>query len=160
MARLNDPEGATPYRGSVTDVYSAAEASRVLGISERRVRQLAASGGLRIASEKPLRLEQESVHKERDKRRNGAPEAVSATSGLLTFVQAVDLGERFALKAIEAAESQQQQQQKLAEQVEAVLKLELAEARAEAAMLRAQLETRATLPNPVDAVRGLLRWRP
>jgi len=44
--------------------------------------------------------------------------------------------------------------------VEAALKLELAAARAEAAQLRAQLESRANLPNPVDAVRGLLRWRP
>ena len=160
MARLHSPEGATSYRGSVTDSYSASEASRVLGISERRVRQLAASGGLRIASDKPLRLEQESVHKERDKRRSGSPEPAAVASGLLTFDQAIELGERFALKAIEAAESQQQQQQKLAEQVESALKLELAEARAEAAQLRAQLESRANLPNPVDAVRGLLRWRP
>jgi hypothetical protein len=147
----------------VTDSYSAGEASRVLGISERRVRQLAVSGGLRIASDKPLRLEQESVHKERDRRRTGLSEA-PATAGLLTAEQAVALAERLALtlstRAIESAESQVAEVKLVAEQVESALKLELAAARAEAAQLRAQLESRANLPNPVDAVRGLLRWRP
>ena len=52
-------------------------------------------------------------------------------------------------------------EQKLAsEKVEAALRDALAESQAEAARLRAELDTRSSSMNPVEAVRGLLRWRP
>jgi len=128
------------------------------------VRQLAAAGSLEVVSERPLKIGMQSVHDERDKRRTAPVEPPVNASGLLTIEQVVELAERlsvtFSQRAIEAVESQQQQQLRQAEQVEAALKDELAQARAEVAELKAQLDTRSALPDPVAAVRGLLRWRP
>lgn len=57
----------------MSDTYSAADAARVLGRSERLVRKLAAEGRLEIVSQSPLRLGQESVHRERNRRKPAAP---------------------------------------------------------------------------------------
>ena len=148
----------------MSDTYTAAAAARVLGISERRVRQLAAAGALEVVSERPLKIGMQSIHDERDKRRTAPVEAPEASAGFLSIEQVVELAERlsvtFSQRALEAAESALQQQQRQAQQVEDALKHELAQARAEVAELKAQLGTRSALPNPVEAVRGLLRWRP
>ena len=56
----------------MNDTYSAADAARVLGRSERLVRKLAAEGRLEIVSQSPLRLGQESVHRERNRRKPAA----------------------------------------------------------------------------------------
>jgi hypothetical protein len=60
------------------DTYSAAEAARVLGVSERRVRQLVGTGRLQATgpSDGPLRLDQEQVHRERQLRRQSARASV------------------------------------------------------------------------------------
>jgi hypothetical protein len=55
------------------DSYSAAQAARVLAVSERRVRQLVTAGTLPALSLTPLRLPQQAVHQERDRRRRSAP---------------------------------------------------------------------------------------
>lgn len=57
----------------MSDTYSAADAARILGRSERLVRKLAADGRLEIVSQPPLRLSQESVHRERNRRKPTAP---------------------------------------------------------------------------------------
>ena len=53
----------------MTDSYTALQAAKVLGISERRVRQLAVERVLNVVSDKPLKLGMESVHVERERRR-------------------------------------------------------------------------------------------
>lgn len=59
------------------DGYSAGDAAKVLGRSERLVRKLAAEGRLDVVQQTPLRVSQESVHRERnlrrDTRRTGKP---------------------------------------------------------------------------------------
>lgn len=50
--------------------YSREQAARVLGISPRRVTQLAQGGPLQVVQESPLRLSAESVHAERERRRS------------------------------------------------------------------------------------------
>ena len=51
------------------DSYTATQAGQVLGISTKRVRQLVAEKKLKaIPRSKPLRIEAESVHKERKRR--------------------------------------------------------------------------------------------
>jgi len=52
----------------VTDTYSAADAARVLGCSERLVRKMADDGRVAVVSTGPLRVSQESVHQQRAKR--------------------------------------------------------------------------------------------
>lgn len=53
----------------MTDTYTAREAARVIGRSERLVRRLAETGRLEVVSTEPLRVSQESVHRERSSRR-------------------------------------------------------------------------------------------
>jgi hypothetical protein len=53
----------------VSDSYTAREAARVIGRSERLVRRLAETGRLEIVSTEPLRVSQESVHRERSGRK-------------------------------------------------------------------------------------------
>jgi hypothetical protein len=67
MLRIPDVSARTP------DGYSAAAAARVLGVSERRVRQLVTAGSLPALSLSPLRVPQDAVHRERDRRRRSAP---------------------------------------------------------------------------------------
>jgi excisionase family DNA binding protein len=61
----------TVLPGSASSTYSAAEAGRVLGVSERRVRQLVDDGRLPAIRDDDgrLRLPQEAVHTERARRR-------------------------------------------------------------------------------------------
>lgn len=59
--------------GIPPDGYSAAAAAQVLGVSERRVRQLVTAGTLPALTLSPLRLPQQAVHAERDRRRRSAP---------------------------------------------------------------------------------------
>lgn len=65
----------------MSDSYTAREAARVIGRSERLVRQLAKTGRLEVVSTEPLRVSQESVHRERSTRRakpEKKPEAAAA----------------------------------------------------------------------------------
>lgn len=52
------------------DTYSREQAARLLGISARRVTQLAEDGRLTVVQTAPLRVGAESVHAERDRRRS------------------------------------------------------------------------------------------
>lgn len=53
----------------MSDSYTAREAARVIGRSERLVRRLAETGRLEVVSTEPLRVSQESVHRERSARK-------------------------------------------------------------------------------------------
>ena len=116
----------------MTDTYSAGEAARLLGISERRARQLAAAGHLTIKQAKPLRITARSVIEER-KRRERTPRSRSESSGpaglepaqLREIVSAI-VGDLLPL----ALEGQRR--------IEDSLREELAAARAEVAQLRAE----------------------
>ena len=119
----------------MTDTYSAGEAARLLGISERRARQLAAAGHLTIKQAKPLRITARSVIEER-KRRERTPRSRSESSGpaglepaqLREIVSAI-VGDLLPL----ALEGQRR--------IEDSLREELAAARAEVAQLRAEQES-------------------
>lgn len=52
------------------DTYGREQAARVLGVSPRRVSQLADDGRLEVVQPKPLRLSAESVHRLREERRS------------------------------------------------------------------------------------------
>lgn len=67
LHRIAEGSGRTP------DVYSAAAAAKVLGVSERRVRQLVRAGSLPALSLSPLRVPQDAVHRERNRRRRSPP---------------------------------------------------------------------------------------
>lgn len=80
------------------DTYSAADAARVLGVSERRIRQLVGEGRLPVEDTGggPLRLPQEAVHRERERRRRanrtagqGAPEGTPGGAAADTDVEAI-----------------------------------------------------------------------
>lgn len=52
------------------DTYGREQAARVLGVSARRVSQLAEGGRLEVVQEKPLRVSAQSVHDLREERRS------------------------------------------------------------------------------------------
>lgn len=56
---------------SPTDTYTAAQAAEIIGVSERRIRQLVAEGKLpgRKTADGTVRLPQQAVNEERKKRR-------------------------------------------------------------------------------------------
>jgi hypothetical protein len=66
-----DAPEASPIPGNAPpgDTYSREQAAKVLGVSARRVSQLAGDGRLEIAQASPLRVAASSVHAERERRR-------------------------------------------------------------------------------------------
>ena len=58
---------------SASDTYSAAQAAEIIGVSERRIRQLVAEGKLpgRRGRDGTVRIPQQAVNEERRKRRSG-----------------------------------------------------------------------------------------
>ena len=58
---------------SASDTYSAAQAAEIIGVSERRIRQLVAEGKLqgRRTRDGTVRIPQQAVNEERRKRRGG-----------------------------------------------------------------------------------------
>ena len=117
----------------MADAYTARETAQLLGISERRVRQLADSGALVVAQDKPLKLDAISVIEERKRRkRSPKPEPSVAAAGLepgqLRELVTAILSDLLPL----ALEGQRR--------VEDSLREELAASRAETAQLRAQLD--------------------
>jgi hypothetical protein len=58
-----------PGQAPPGDTYSREQAAKVLGVSARRVSQLAGDGRLEVAQASPLRVAASSVHAERERRR-------------------------------------------------------------------------------------------
>lgn len=69
---VEDPPAPAPIPGNAPpgDTYSREQAGKILGVSARRISQLAGDGRLEIAQESPLRVSAASVHAEREKRRS------------------------------------------------------------------------------------------
>lgn len=115
----------------MADTYSASETAKLLGVSERRVRQLAAAGALDVAQEHPLRIGARSVIEER-KRRERRPKPESPAQGL-DPEQLRELVSAIVADVVPLALEGQRR-------VEELLREELAQSRAETAQLRAQLD--------------------
>jgi hypothetical protein len=121
-----------------SESYTVRQAASLLGVSDRRVRQMAASGALPIVGEHPTRLEALAVIEERKRRASQPAEAATPVATdpdyLRTLVVAI-VGEILP-RALEGRD-----------RVEEILREDLAAARAEAAQLRAELdETKAAKP--------------
>ena len=117
----------------MADTYSAGETAKLLGVSERRVRQLAVAGALDVAQEHPLRIGARSVLDER-KRRERRPKPESPAQGLEP-AQLRELVSAIVADVVPLALEGQRR-------VEELLRDELAQSRAETAQLRAQLDER------------------
>lgn len=77
------------------DDYSATEAAKLLGLSPKRIRQLAAAGTLSVVQDSPLRVSAESVIAERN-RRGVSPigDTAADTEALALLRAALDEGTR------------------------------------------------------------------
>jgi len=118
------------------DTYTATEASRLLGLSPRRVRQLVDEGELEgVPNSKPLKIHAQSVHDLRDKRKESGinkPEALTVDIEeriKQARLEGIALGERSAQLAITAREES-----------EKYLRESLAEERAIRAQVQAEKE--------------------
>jgi excisionase family DNA binding protein len=71
-----------PRMARSTDTYSAAQAANILGISERRVRQLVTQGKLpgKRATDGTVRIAQQAVNEERKRRQKESPTAARTTT--------------------------------------------------------------------------------
>lgn len=71
---VEDAPDPAPIPGNAPpgDTYSREQAAKVLGVSARRISQLAGDGRLEVAQETPLRVTASSVHAERERRRSPA----------------------------------------------------------------------------------------
>lgn len=116
------------------DTYTPTEASKLLGVSTKRVRQLVTEGVIEgVPDSKPLRVKAESVHNERAKRSTNKPETSNLIplSEVMTLIeQAREAGERSAHLAITAREES-----------EKYLRESLAQAQAETKQAHAEKET-------------------
>lgn len=66
---LDPPPALVAADAPPGETYGREQAARVLGVSPRRVSQLAADGRLEVVQDRPLRLAAESVHSLRAERR-------------------------------------------------------------------------------------------
>lgn len=136
-AKISDPlrtfaEQARQDQAMAEDTYSAGQTAKLLGISERRVRQLAASGVLDVVQPKPLRISALSAIEER-KRRKRSPKPETSAAGPMDQAQLRELITAIISDLMPLALEGQRR-------VEDSLREELAASRAETAQLRAQLD--------------------
>jgi hypothetical protein len=126
----------------MTDAYSARDAATVLGRSERLVRKLAEDGRLEIVSRNPLRVSQESVHRERSKRK-AKPERKPDQSGALSGEQLEQIITRAVAAAVAEIVPRMLETRDATEQR---MTAELADARSQIEQLRRDLEAERTRP--------------
>jgi hypothetical protein len=122
--------------GSNDDGYTAAQAAKVMGISERRVRQLAADGRLKIIDTKPLLVSQLDAIKYRKKQQASSQESPSSNITPETLQEMATA----LFNAMMPLVLEQQQR------TEEALKTELAAVRAENTQLRAEAAQAAQRP--------------
>lgn len=119
----------------MSDSYTAREAARVIGRSERLVRQLAKTGRLEVVSTEPLRVSQESVHRERSSRK-AKPDKKPETSAAITPEQL----EQIVSRAVSAAIAEVMPRMlETRDDIERRMSAELAAARQEIELLRDEL---------------------
>lgn len=128
-----------------TDTYTAAQAAQLLGVSERRVRQLVNEGKLAgdRGADGTVRVAQQAVNEERKRRRTKEtrpPAKGTARRG--SAVQSVDV-EQLADQVANAVGVKLQGQLEITRQAESLIRGELDEERARRFEAEAKLETTA-----------------
>ena len=167
---------------SSTDTYSAAQAAEIIGVSERRIRQLVAEGKLpgRRGRDGTVRIPQQAVNEERRKRRSGPAaagrvrkQAASTTSTTSRKPAAVDV-DALATAVASAVGQRIEGQLEVTRRAESLVRAELDEERARRTQAEARLEeaerklaeTAGKLADAerkageMEARRGLFRRRP
>ena len=124
------------------DSYTVTEAAKVLGRSTKRVRQMLAEGKLvALPDTQPVRLAAEQVNSLRNALRNQGPRTGPTPQPTgLTFEQVQALVDTLTTKALEAAASDRAAADRTRDAAEEALRNELAEARARALTLEAQMQ--------------------
>lgn len=132
------------------DSYSVAEASRLLGVSEKRVRQLVAGSRLvPVEGSSPLRIEAKSVLQERERRKESPPRTGPAPGGSTVnadevFRMASEIASSVAREsvrlALESAEPVRKEAEAIRDRTEEALRLALAEAEARATTAEERLQ--------------------
>jgi len=129
-----------------TDTYTAAQAAQLLGVSERRVRQLVNEGKLAgdRGSDGAVRVAQQAVNEERKRRRTkqAGPPAKDSARRRLTG-QSMDV-EQLADQVANAVGIKLQGQLEITRQAESLIRGELDEERARRFEAEAKLETTTT----------------
>jgi len=115
LGSLGETGGSLPEAPSVLasdappgDTYGPQQAAQVLGVSARRVGQLAHEGRLEIVQDKPLRVSAQSVHELREERRGKKSDIRATVPPESVADQVKELVALFTAeqrKAIEAGES-------------------------------------------------------
>ena len=124
------------------DSYTVTEAAKVLGRSTKRVRQMLAEGKLvALPDTQPVRLAAEQVNSLRNALRTQGPRTGPTPQPTgLTFEQVQALVDTLTTKALEAAASDRAAADRTRDAAEEALRNELAEARARALTLEAQMQ--------------------
>jgi hypothetical protein len=140
------------------DSYTVAEAAKVLGRSTKRVRQMLAEGKLvALPDTQPVRLAAEQVNDLRQALRTQGPRTGPTPQPTgLTYEQVQALVDTLTTKALEAAASDRAAADRARDATEEALRNELAEARARAVTLEAQMQA---IQASKDAERSRKWWR-
>lgn len=126
----------------MTDTYTARQAALALGRSERLVRKLALDGRLEIVETSPLRVSQESVHRERS-RRKAKPDRKQEQSAGMSAEQLEQLITRAVAAAVAEIVPRMLETRDAAEQR---MVAELANAQQQIEQLRAELQAERERP--------------
>jgi excisionase family DNA binding protein len=133
---------------STSDTYTAAQAAELLGVSERRIRQLVAEGKLpgRRGNDGIVRIRQQAVNEERKKRRSSAMTSAAARKRTARTAEKSTAARRTAVdvdelaQAVASAVGQKiEGQLEITRRAESLIREELDEERARRAQVEAQL---------------------
>ena len=152
---------------SATDTYSAAQAAEIIGVSERRIRQLVAEGKLpgRRTRDGTVRIPQQAVNEERRNRRGPAAAGrvrkqatagTSSTSGRRPEPVDVDA---LATAVASAVGQRIEGQLEITRRAESLIRAELDEERARRMELEAKLAEAERKLAAIESRRGLFRRR-
>ena len=160
---------------SSSDTYSAAQAAEIIGVSERRIRQLVAEGKLpgRRSRDGTVRIPQQAVNEERRKRRSGPAAAgrVRKQAGTTSTASSrkpapVDV-DALATAVASAVGQRIEGQLEVTRRAESLIRAELDEERARRAQAEARLEEAERKlaeaerkAAELESRRGLFRRRP
>jgi hypothetical protein len=126
----------------MTDSYTAREAARVIGRSERLIRRLAEDGKLEVTGTEPLRVSKESVHRERSKRKAKPATKAEQSAGI-----SAEQLQQIVTAAVAAAIAEVVPRMlETRDDVEQRMAAELADARNQIEQLRHDLEAERTRP--------------
>lgn len=152
---------------SSSDTYSAAQAAEIIGVSERRIRQLVAEGKLpgRRTRDGTVQIPQQAVNEERRKRRTGATSGrvrkqAGAAGTTATRPRAAPVDVDALATAVASAVGQRLEGQlEVTRRAESLIRAELDEERARRAEVEAKLVEAERQLAELQARRGLFRRR-